>query len=59
MQRHDQVRDADRFDDNKVDGAADMVTRTVFPMRLVRADVEIGEVAVAIAGAQRLGQAQP
>lgn len=45
MQRYGKMRNADRFEDGQDDGTAHMVAGRVLPVRVGRADVEIGDVA--------------
>lgn len=56
MQGDGQVGDTNGLDDGKDDGAGDMIAGLVLTMRLVRSDVEIGEVARSRAEGQ--GQAR-
>lgn len=59
MERDDEVRDAYRLYHDERDGTAHVVSGAVLAMRLVGADVEVGEVPVAVPRVEGRGEAEP
>lgn len=49
VQRDDEMRDAHRLDHCQNHRAADMITSTIFTVRLVRMNVELGPVSIGLA----------